>query len=535
LKRVLRLETPARYPSGEFRGSYASLTLTNKPQSPEAEMVTRHEGAHSWLNLRTGYGCVLSLLACLAVDSDYDQLVATSFGPLIAATRITHEVFATWTGVRQSSATPKVLEQYPGYQAYYRIADSIAPEWRAGEVMKDLAVEAMVRVALQNSTLGVAAAIGLDTVARSEADRSDDRPDGRFETLRASVSWSSFHRAFEQRFDALEDTEGEDGTGKRAEARVWTYDWIAEILRKTGAYVYESEGHLSDYETVYAALRDTSRKVAAALPAVVADEPTIQHESVWGHHNERLALHPSLLVEVRTPYEDYVSTVTELPPGEHFFLAARPVRRMLTQYALAGPDASLIRINGDGGISTVLRSSEGVGQSRRVTISPLPDPRVVEMFPSLPAPVLGNVSASALVSGTWKAAWLERLARFTALSVLLDHPPVSAVKRWCEAGCHVRYCVFGSAAGRTLADATYESQHVVFVCRVDGLGFDWPMLTPVSPAFANSLLEFLPRRFPRQVSVDDSLGDPADFAIHQALLHVVLEEPWVDFYGSSDV
>lgn len=320
----------------------------------------------------------------------------------------------------------------------------------------------------------------------------------------------------------------------RRKAREWIYDYAADVLRGLGRFAYSSEGHLDDCQRVFAAMRRISPKVARRTPDPVPDEPTITEEPIWRHESERLGLRSGMQASVLSPYDDYHSYMSNVPPGEHFFAVARPTRRLLQQYEWDAGDAALLRFYSHRNVSVVLRSSTVEAGVRRVALSPIPLEAAVR-FRELPAPVICNISMSTFSSTAWRRQWLPILTRVAYCSVLLDEPPVRSIKRWCELGLEVAYDIITFQAGGIAYASDSASQHCALVCRVTGSTFDGPVVTPISPAFASALEDFLPRRWPDLTSRRTELSQPANWPAAQALMHVAAEEPWTDFSGIEDL
>lgn len=171
-----------------------TVSLGEDHASPLAKMVSFHESFHSLLNASTTFGMAMVFAGALerAGDPDMGALVAR----MIEACLVTHETYATMSGIYLASEATYdrgLLDSYPSYQGYF---DSMAAvlDLDGSPFISSLCIAAAARVAMQVDILDRWKSIPCSGWAATSW-AEGDAPDVRFGLVTGAESIAAVQKA----------------------------------------------------------------------------------------------------------------------------------------------------------------------------------------------------------------------------------------------------------------------------------------------------------------------------------------------------
>lgn len=393
----------------------------------DAEMVGHHEAAHLELNYVTAYGLLLRAAGSQLDEEDADsRAITTQLVGLIGLCRVTHEIFATTTGVwRPHGPFGSALDNYPSYQGFLRSGRALAGHllewsfaahtammaacWAAmqppiGELLeqhdlRELSAERIPQAVHPDHRIGVLLRSGLDPavidVALPESWREQE--------LRvAPLAVPRLHETFVAVASAY-------------------YQAFAGVLVDHGLPVYAFDGHKSD-----PTLHEWLEAHPAPRGEVIHFRPGAEgNDRFWPvtlSDGERII--PNAERElIAVHFADLPATVSSRMIGRDTFVrgepdvssvlvVVRPVRTLLRQYRVSRETAILLRAAATDGVITAARADVEFVSGRHATyLAVLSSRAQLETLNSLPSAhgVLASVSETCSWFPNWSHYWAPAL------------------------------------------------------------------------------------------------------------------------------
>lgn len=498
----------------------------------EARLVSLHELHHDRLQVTTAHGFLTHVLAALTRDQPDGEWRALLAG-VQAASRRTHEQFATWNSVAMLGLDRAALAaQLPGYVSYYDQVEMLLAGSGTIYVRSHL-VTALHRAAMQTDVLAHIAEHGVANFMVSDLSR-DRRPDYRYRVLSRAFTpekvWAFALLAVtvwgdDPRWPHLQGQALQEVTFGPELDDVWNdlnqraYEKVRQALHDADLPTLGYDGHIEHT----AAVLEQAREIAGGRLGVSlmqespdrADADT----AIFSMEGEQLAIR-----ETPLPASIVSSGLAEMVAGEdpyeHIYVSVRRRDRLLQQWRLGPGDR--------------LPEDDIIALARRTVVTD--DSRVVELralnhvddLLSSSRPVFGDVSMSALGECDVAASWAERLGPERSV-VLLDLQPSHHLRLWLsEPGTRLRYAVMNAErSGRTT---------MVFIVQVrDGEARSRLFVSPASDLFVRSIRAWLADRgLADRADLDPSLISENDQVLQISLGHLLGEEFAFDFLAGRD-
>ncbi len=382
-----------------YMGGRTDLYLGRDQTSPQSRMVARHEATHARLTSHTSYGLLLRAVAldALSTGQRSEQLTA-----LLDATRQTQEVAATAIGAWTTSEdADELLRDYPAYHDYHRQARAIAAGATYGSYGAVILVEQVCRVAMQMPLLHLAPDPAKWANLTLPDLPPDLRPDTRLDALldlqvdlAQTISPNYGHRPAH-----IPPAPGPDTD----EFLRWYYgqsEWVfnhaaALLRRKTGATTASFNGQ-------------------ALESAVLADGQSGTFYEGGNvarvHINES---RPPLAVTNFTP------ALLENANARQGLVVARPLARLLDQYAMTKDAAARLHAAADDGVVLGLRRGEVFQEHPAVHLAVLQTPRQLEQIADTDVRLVASICSSVMYS-RWARKWLPPAHKVAYITTLVD-------------------------------------------------------------------------------------------------------------------
>lgn len=420
-------------------GSGTDLHIGIDSLGSDAEMVSQHEAAHLELNYVTAYGLLLRAVGSQLGEEAADRAaIAAQLAGLIGLCRVTHEIFATTTGVwRSHPPFEHALASYPAYQGFLRSGRTLAGHllegsfaahtammtacWAAmqppiGELLQEPEIGELsaqrIPQALHPDRLGVLLRSGLDPavvdVALPESWRAQ-------ELRTATLAVPRLHETFVAVASAY-------------------YHAFAAVLVDHGLPVYAFDGHKSD--PLLHAWLDTH---PAPRGEVIHFRPGAEgNDRFWPvtlSDGERIIPHAQREL-IALHFADLPAAGSAQMIGRDTFLCGdpdvssvlvivRPVRTLLHQYEVSEDSAILLRAAATDGVITAVRADVEFVSGRRATYLAVLSSRVqLQTLAKLPSAhgVLASVSETCSWFPTWSRYWAPALMTHTHAIRWADFP-----------------------------------------------------------------------------------------------------------------
>ncbi|MGW5216381.1 hypothetical protein ACWEQA_00795 [Nocardia sp. NPDC004085] len=403
-----------------------------------------HEIHHKALNDSTAWGSALHFA------HEYQPWLGELFGELLAASRYTHEAFATFISinlaeVRYANARD-VLPKNSAYEVLHRkVATFVEPV--DGPIRKDGIVTAMTRVSMQTPILETAARVFPGDFALSDIPNID-RPDRRFTLLLRDMASAisaiaeRADRAIADQFDGLALQPitaygGDDDPRNDAAWQAWEqfiYGEFAEHLTRCGASVLSWDGHVEATRHLterFATVGQTRLRVG--LPD--GPTPTSYEESVAVLATTRFPFRTApwpasigYMNEVIDP-DDFLHVVSQVAAVDgvpDLVFHARLAGRLADSYQWSERARSYLDSLGNGIVVSV-KCRVNIGDSDDLEIFHVGFREPSDMIEILDAwkdrgPFALCVAASCYTDPGFAARWIEPTRKRLPTVVLLDVP-----------------------------------------------------------------------------------------------------------------
>jgi len=527
-------------------GSYDPASLVRavrpgaRPTGPLATMVSLHEAFHASLNACTCFGNAMILAGSLAAENrpGFPELL----GKMIAASILTHEVYATASGlaaVGRGRLDAGLLQGYPDYLRHLEVYDSLfEADARPGAAFVLLANAA--RAAMQTSILRALGSRepstwpGLRLAPR-------DTPDRRFAVLLDPTILAEARVAFDGAVDRLGVVRAESG---RPESRLEEFNAIArsdpgtmalidrpvfavmaEALERAGYGRPDFDAQVKEVQPAQLRATDalgSSSRVRFETPegldasyAAVRDD--FRHEVL----SLRAAPLPCVFADLESQGEDAGSLfIHHGEGGRHFQLVVMPYAKAAHLYRLRGGREVLERWAARTltGLRRAVPGADGTTQIELLLVSPEQVSRIVEEH--APAELVALVSLSALGDADWHARWIGTEHGFEARSlVVIDVDPILVIA---DLGARPgRMRAFGFGARFPIEGGAPVDIHVVALQHESDP--EALFLTPCSAPKASAMLACA-AGLDRDVEISKVLPEAWADILRRHLVHLIREE-----------
>lgn len=487
--------------------------------SPEiARLVSIHEGFHKSLDDTSSFGGYLATLAALS-EGTHDPRWMALLEQGRAASRWTHEVFATTSAILVCLRPLGPIDGYPDYDRYVAYASRLVGDHSAWIAF--LAIDAGARACMQSPVPGRALRDDFDDV---EIVRQLDEPDARMILLESHYAdevsaladevrnryvrrdWWSLAASDTLSVDVFDGESGEVGQ----ELRLELFGRAKAILEAAGAEMLEPEGH---FPLLVSLLQRATALAPDGLPRIGAlhQEDGLDFIDGGALDAETIELHSSRIAAIVAPLDLDGGRAGVEGGMAHRFITVQRRDRILSTYDLQGlplPDGAVLAL--------ARRTAMGEGDEL-VVLSAVSAPAELGDLADVYVSVMGSAQAEGVDQAWFQAVPPERL------STVLDTPLLPALRRWLAAEGTLFACT-------SLRIETGLSKLSIIAGRLRSPAGLSPLIVFPTSDFGARLFDQAVRQDPRlqgRVVEDEDLEEAEDHHLQIVLNHLVQEERMV--------
>jgi hypothetical protein len=462
----LRFNSSLEISGGQYNHRIWSTFGGSESKSTSVQLISLHESFHNELNNVSLYGNVLIAFAHLSnynKDSHFENVL----NRLVSQCRNAHEIYATFQSCsvissqldQDQSVEKHLLKDNPEYLNYYNQGLHLSRSFK-GAYLRELALGAIVISCFQDGDFIETIGNGLDMFKLNHV-RSRTLPDARLTHIYNNMpsdfmmkAFNAFARDHDNKEGILVFRSTEESKVNYKKATEDEYDQLQQDL--THFFIDRIVAWLSTkgYNTLslkknIPILRKLYDNANALLnpdePKMVLNDQAFDYErnvllnfTAEKYYITQEPLKAILFSLDQFDKQQWSTLSCGKKDYEHFFIATRVVKRLLSQYAFNDEHTALLKPYENSPLTFLRRRAySDIEKDFIVEVIVIPSVSILQEFNKIipKSKVISNVSLLTWANTTWQEEWLGLLGNVSTITALFDMPPHGQLEHLFGSGC----------------------------------------------------------------------------------------------------